>query len=54
MLFFSDRKKPEVWRGYCRGKGSRLYIRPCALSEDINRSENKQIIMKYSQTKFHK
>ena len=38
----------------CRGKGLRSYIGPWALSEDINRSEDKQIIVKYSQTKFRK
>ena len=38
----------------CRGKGLRLYIGTWALSEDINRSEDKQIIVKYSQTKFRK
>ena len=39
---------------YSRGKGPRSYTGPWALSEDINRSEDKQVIMKYSQTKFHK
>ena len=38
----------------CKGKGPRSYIGPWALFKNINRSENKQIIMKYSQTKFHK
>ena len=40
--------------GYCRGKGPGSYIRPWALSKDINRSEDKQIMMKDSQTKFRK
>ena len=39
---------------YCRGKSPRSYTGPWALSEDIIRSEDKQIIMKYSQTKFRK
>ena len=39
---------------YCRGKGPRSYIGSCTLSEIINRFDDKQIIMKYSQTKFHK
>ena len=49
-----DRKKPKVWRGYCRGKGPRSYIEPWVLSKDINRSEDKQIMMKDSRTKFRK
>ena len=31
-----------------------MYTGPWVLSDDINRFEDKQIIMKYSQTKFHK
>ena len=38
----------------CRAKGPRSYIGTWALSEDINRSKDKQIIVKYSQTKFRK
>ena len=44
----------RIFRGYCRGKSPRSYTEPWALSEDINRSKNKQVIMKYSQTKFRK
>ena len=47
-----QRIKSEVY--YCRGKGPRSYIRPWALSNDINRPEDKQIMMKDSQTKFRK
>ena len=53
-LFFSDREKPKVWRGYCRGKSPESYIGSWVLSKDINRSEDKQIMMKDSQTKFRK
>ena len=38
---------------YCRGKGPGSYIRPWALSEDTNGFEDKQIIMRYSQTRSH-
>ena len=38
----------------CRAQGPRSYIGTWALSEDINRSKDKQIIVKYSQTKFRK
>ena len=38
----------------CRAKGPRSYIGTWALSEDINRSKDKHIIVKYSQTKFRK
>ena len=38
----------------CRCKGPRSYIGPWALSEEINRSEEKLLIMRYSQTKFYK
>ena len=38
----------------CRAKGPRSYIGTWALSDDINRSKDKQIIVKYSQTKFRK
>ena len=53
---FSSRIKrnPRFGGGYCKGKGPRSYIGPWTLSEDVNKSEDKQIIMKYSQTKFHK
>ena len=38
----------------CRGKGPGSYIGPWALSKDMNRSEDKQIMVKDSQTKFRK
>ena len=38
-----DRKKTEVWRGYCRGKGLGSYIGHWALSKDINWSEDKEV-----------
>ena len=38
----------------CGGKGPRSYIGSWVLSENINRPENKQVIMKCSQTKFRK
>ena len=38
----------------CRAKGPRSYIGTWTLSDDINRSKDKQIIVKYSQTKFRK
>ena len=38
----------------CRAKGPRSYIGTWALSEDINRSKDKRIIVKYSQTNFCK
>ena len=38
----------------CRAKGPRSCIGTWALSDDINRSKDKQIIVKYSQTKFRK
>ena len=38
---------------YCRGKGPGLRIGLWALSEGTNRSKKKQIITRYSQTKFH-
>ena len=38
----------------CKGKGPRSYIGPWALSKDLNRPEDKQIMMKDSQTKFRK
>ena len=48
------KKKLEVLRGYCKGKGPKSYIGPWTLLDDINKSEEKQIIMRYPQTKFHK
>ena len=45
---------PQNINLYCRGKGPRSYIGPQVLSDDRNRSKNKQVIMKYSQTKFRK
>ena len=47
-------RKKRILRDYCRGKGPRSYIGPWALSENINRSEDKQVIMKYSQTQLRK
>ena len=54
ILLSPMEQKKRTSRSYCRGKSPRLYTRPWALSEDINRSKNKQVIMKYSQTKFRK
>ena len=34
----------------CRGKGSKSYIGHWVLSEDINGSEEKQIIIRYSRS----
>ena len=53
-LFFSDKKKLEFLRGYCRGRGPKSYIGPWALSGDINWSEEKQMIIRCSQTKSRK
>ena len=38
----------------CKGKGPGSYIGPWDLSKDINRSDDKQIMMEHSQTKFGK
>ena len=51
LLFSSDGRKIEVLRSYCRGKGPGSYIGPQALSKDTNGSEDKQIIIRYSQTR---
>ena len=48
------KKKLEVLRGYCKGKGPKSYIGPWALSGDINWSEEKQMIIRCSQTKSRK
>ena len=37
----------------CRGKGLGSYIGPWTLSEDIDRSEEEQIVVKGSLLKFH-
>jgi len=46
--------KTGILRDYCRGKDLRSYIGFWALSEDINRSEEEQIIIRCSQLKSHK
>ena len=51
---FPMEQEKRILRDYCRGKGPRSYIGLWALSENINRSEDKQVIMKYSQTNFRK
>ena len=51
---FPMEQEKRILRDYCRGKGPRSYIGLWALSENINRSEDKQISMKDSQTKFNK
>ena len=39
---------PFKYDVYCKGKGPRSYIGPWALSENIDRSEEEQIIIRYS------
>ena len=47
-------EKIVLQKNLYRGKGLRSYIGTWALSKDINRFEDKQIMIKDSQTKFRK
>ena len=51
MLF---RSKTGILRGNYKGEDPRSYIGPWALSEDIDRFEEEQIVVRCSQLKFHK
>ena len=47
-------EKIVLQKNLYKDKGPRSYIGPWALSKDIKRSEDKQIMIKDSQTKFRK